>query len=105
MLTTMGRSSGRLRQNPLIYVEDGGSYHVVASFGGKPHNPDWYENLAAEPEVRVQVGDRVMDATARTLSADEKAAVWDKCVAMWPAYDEYQQKTDREFPVVAITPA
>jgi deazaflavin-dependent oxidoreductase (nitroreductase family) len=105
LLTTMGRSSGRLRQNPLIYVEDGGSYHVVASFGGKPHNPDWYENLAAEPEVRVQVGDRIMDATARTLSADEKAVVWDKCVAMWPAYDEYQQKTDREFPVVAITPA
>lgn len=105
LLTTMGRSSGRLRQNPLIYVEDGGAYHVVASFGGKPDNPDWYENLAAEPEVRIQVGDQVMDATARTLSAAEKAAVWDKCVDMWPDYDEYQKKTDRDFPVVAIKPS
>ena len=105
LLTTLGRKSGRLRQNPLIYIEDEGAYHVVASFGGKPHHPAWYLNLDAEPEVRIQVGDEVMDATARTLSADEKAAIWDRCLAMWPDYAEYQKKTDRDFPVVAITPA
>lgn len=104
VLTTMGRKSGKLRHNPLIYIEDSGNYHVVASFGGKPHHPAWYLNLDAEPEVRIQVGDQVMDATARTLPADEKSQLWEACVAMWPDYDEYQKKTERDFPVVEISP-
>jgi deazaflavin-dependent oxidoreductase (nitroreductase family) len=104
VLTTMGRKSGKLRRNALIYVEDAGKYYVVASFGGKPHHPAWYFNLAAEPEVRIQVKDRVMDATAQTIEGTARQTVWPACVAMWPDYDAYQEKTDRQFPVVEITP-
>jgi deazaflavin-dependent oxidoreductase (nitroreductase family) len=104
VLTTMGRKSGKLRRNALIYVQDAGKYYVVASFGGKPDHPAWYLNLDDEPEVRIQVKDRVMDATAQTLQGAEREAIWPKCVEMWPDYAEYQTKTDRQFPVVEVTP-
>ena len=105
VLTTLGRSSGRLRRNALIYVERDGRYFVVASFGGKPDHPAWYLNLEAEPEVRVQVRDRVMDATTRTLEGAERDAIMPALLEMWPDYATYQEKTDRLFPVVEITPA
>lgn len=104
VLTTLGRKSRKLRHNALIYVEDGGRYYLVASFGGHPQHPAWYLNLVDEPDVRIQVKDRVMDAEARTLEGDRREAILAKATEMWPDYAEYQTKTDRLFPVVEITP-
>ena len=102
ILTTKGRKSGETRKNPLIYQEHDGDYLIVASKGGWPHPPVWYLNLEAEPEVEVQVkGDR-FKARARTATPDEKPEMWKKMVATWPAYAEYQEKTDREIPVVVL---
>src|SRR4051812_48223771 len=100
LLTTTGRRSGEQRTTPLIYGRDGDAYVIVASKGGSPEPPAWYLNLSAEPEVEVQVlGDR-FKARARTATADEKPGLWEKMVAEWPSYDEYQEKTEREIPVV-----
>lgn len=102
LLTTTGRRSGEQRTTPLIYGRDGDSYVIVASKGGSSEPPAWYLNLSAEPEVEVQVlGDR-FKARARTAGADEKPALWEKMVAEWPSYDEYQDKTEREIPVVVL---
>jgi deazaflavin-dependent oxidoreductase (nitroreductase family) len=102
LLTTTGRKSGQARTTPLIYGSDGEALLVVASKGGSDEPPAWYLNLSQEPRVEVQVkGDRFR-AHARTASAAEKPALWEKMVAEWPSYDEYQQKTDREIPVVVL---
>jgi deazaflavin-dependent oxidoreductase (nitroreductase family) len=102
ILGTRGRKSGELRKTPLIYQEHDGDYLVVASKGGAPKPPAWYLNLEADPEVEVQVkGDR-FKARARTAGADEKPEMWKKMAAAWPAYDDYQRKTDREIPVVVL---
>lgn len=102
LLTTTGRKSGQLRTTPLIYGRDGDSLMIVASKGGSDEPPAWYLNLSTNPEVEVQVkGDR-FKARARTADAAEKPALWEKMVAEWPSYDEYQQKTDREIPVVVL---
>lgn len=76
----------------------------MASAGGAPDHPFWYRNLLAHPEVRVQVGTKVTQAVARTVDAAEKARFWPLMTAIWPAYDDYARKTDRDIPVVAITP-
>ena len=104
VLTTMGRRSGKLRHNALIYVENGGKYYLVASFGGKPEHPAWYLNLVDEPEVRIQVKDRVMDAVATTLEGQAREAALAQATEMWPDYAEYQTRTDREIPVFVLTP-
>jgi deazaflavin-dependent oxidoreductase (nitroreductase family) len=102
ILTTKGRKSGETRKNPLIYQEHDGDYLVVASKGGWDKPPGWYLNLEANPDVGVQVkGDR-FDARARTATPEEKPEMWKKMAATWPAYDEYQEKTDREIPVVVL---
>jgi deazaflavin-dependent oxidoreductase (nitroreductase family) len=102
ILTTTGRRSGEQRSTPLIYGKHGDDYVVVASKGGAPEHPGWYLNLSEQPEVTVQVlGDR-FKARARTASPDEKAPLWQLMTAEWPPYDEYQQKTDREIPVVVL---
>ncbi|MBW8486150.1 nitroreductase family deazaflavin-dependent oxidoreductase [Actinomadura parmotrematis] len=102
LLTTTGRRSGEPRTTPLIYQEDGDDHVVVASKGGDPKHPLWYENLSADPKVRVQVRDEVFDARARTATAEERPRLWAKMAATWPAYDEYQAKTDREIPIVVL---
>ncbi|MFJ3201187.1 nitroreductase family deazaflavin-dependent oxidoreductase [Streptomyces sp. NPDC086989] len=102
LLTTVGRVSGNAVRTPLIYGEADGRYLVVASKGGDPEHPLWYKNLTAHPEVRIQVGPKVLQGTARTASSEERAAYWPVMVKHWPAYDEYQGKTDREIPVVVI---
>jgi deazaflavin-dependent oxidoreductase (nitroreductase family) len=102
ILTTTGRSSGEERLAPLIYGEHGGAFLVVASKGGAPDHPAWYKNLAANPKVRVRVGGEVFDATARDATPDERPDVWQIMTKEWPAYDEYQTKTDREIPVVVL---
>jgi len=102
ILTTTGHRSGQSRSTPLIYGTHGDDYVVVASKGGAPANPAWYLNLDADPEVEVQVrGDR-FKAHARTATAEEKPELWSTMTASWPAYDEYQAKTDREIPVVVL---
>jgi deazaflavin-dependent oxidoreductase (nitroreductase family) len=103
VLTTTGRRSGQLRRNALIYGRDGEDYLIVASRGGDDHDPLWYRNLVADPHVSVQVGADRFDATARTASTEEKRRWWLTMAAIWPAYDEYQAKTDRDIPVVVLT--
>lgn len=104
LLTTTRRTSGTEYTTPLIYGEDGRDYIVVASKGGADEHPDWYLNLQEDPNVRIQVADRVMDATARTASSDEKARLWPMMTRIWPDYDDYAKKTDRDIPVVVLTP-
>jgi deazaflavin-dependent oxidoreductase (nitroreductase family) len=102
LLTTTGRRSGQARTTPLIYGRDGDRYVVVASRGGAPQHPAWYENLAAHPEVTVQVMADRFKARARTASAAERPALWKTMAAIWPPYDEYQAKTSRTIPVVVL---
>ncbi|SDJ95828.1 deazaflavin-dependent oxidoreductase, nitroreductase family [Nonomuraea maritima] len=102
LLTTKGRKSGKSYTTPLIYQRFGDDYLVVASKGGAPEHPQWYQNLVADPEVEVQVrGDR-FTARARTAASEERPGMWRVMAATWPPYDEYQQKTDREIPVVVL---
>jgi deazaflavin-dependent oxidoreductase (nitroreductase family) len=102
ILTTTGRRSGKSRSTPLIYAKHDEDYVVVASKGGAPAHPSWYLNLSAAPEVIVQVlGDR-FKAKAHTASPHEKPELWRLMTKEWPPYDEYQQKTDREIPVVVL---
>ncbi len=102
LLTTTGRRSGRPLQLPLIYGQEGGRYLVVASRGGAPDHPDWYKNLVAHPEVHVQVKADRFVAKARTATGAEKPALWDLMAKIWPAYNDYQTKTDRPIPVVIL---
>ncbi|MCX4386431.1 nitroreductase family deazaflavin-dependent oxidoreductase [Micromonospora peucetia] len=102
LLTTRGRRSGKLRRTALIYGRDGDAYLVVASQGGDPKHPAWYLNLLDEPLVEVQVGGERFTARARTATAREKPRMWSTMAAAWPAYDDYQAKTDREIPVVVL---
>jgi deazaflavin-dependent oxidoreductase (nitroreductase family) len=102
LLTTKGRKSGEPREHPLIYQRDGDNHVVVASKGGADEHPLWYQNLVEDPNVEVQVlGDR-FKARARTATAEERERLWPVMTAAWPAYDEYQEKTDREIPVVIL---
>jgi deazaflavin-dependent oxidoreductase (nitroreductase family) len=102
ILTTTGRKSGEKRSTPLIYQPYGDAYLLVASKGGDSDHPLWYQNLQADPEVELQVkGDRFR-ARARTATPEEKPDMWRVMTATWPAYDEYQKKTDRDIPVVVI---
>ncbi len=102
LLTTRGRSTGKLRRTALIYGKDGDRYLVVASNGGSKPHPDWYQNLAADPHVSVQVGDDTFEATAKTATARQKPKLWDQMVTIWPDYEKYQTKTEREIPVVIL---
>ncbi|MER5453847.1 nitroreductase family deazaflavin-dependent oxidoreductase [Micromonospora sp. NPDC002389] len=102
LLTTRGRRSGALRRTALIYGRHGDAYVVVASQGGAPRHPAWYLNLLADPEAQVQVAAERFTARARTATPEEKARLWPDMVAIWPAYDDYQTKTDRDIPVVVL---
>ncbi|MCZ7420666.1 MULTISPECIES: nitroreductase family deazaflavin-dependent oxidoreductase [unclassified Micromonospora] len=102
LLTTRGRRSGALRRTALIYGRSGDAYAVVASQGGAPQHPAWYLNLLAEPRVEVQVGADRFTARARPATPEEKARLWPVMTAVWPAYDDYQAKTDRDIPVVLL---
>jgi len=105
LLTTTGRSSGEERTTPLIHRLDGDRYIVVASKGGAPEDPDWFANMEADPEAEVQVlSDRVPGRMSIALGA-ERARLWGHMVEVWPDYESYQAKTDREIPVVVLTPS
>ncbi|MCC2321444.1 nitroreductase family deazaflavin-dependent oxidoreductase [Cellulomonas xiejunii] len=104
VLTTLGAKSGKLRKTPLMRVEHDGQYAVVASKGGAPEHPTWFHNLVANPRVELQDGPVKKDYDAHLATGDERATWWQRAVATWPAYDEYQTKTDREIPVFVLTP-
>ena len=102
LLTTTGRKSGRRHVTPLIYQTDGDAVLVVASKGGAISPPEWFRNLEADPDVEVQIWGEKFPARARVATPEEKPAMWEKMTKVWPAYDEYQLKTDREIPVVVL---
>jgi deazaflavin-dependent oxidoreductase (nitroreductase family) len=102
ILTTTGRRSGQPRPTPLIYGVHDGDYLVVASKGGSDEPPAWYRNLTENPEVEVQVAGERFPARARTAGPDEKPGLWREMAAIWPAYDDYQQRTARAIPVVVL---
>ncbi|MFC4374417.1 nitroreductase family deazaflavin-dependent oxidoreductase [Nocardia halotolerans] len=104
LLTTKGAKTGKLRKTPLMRVEHDGEYAVVASLGGAPNNPVWYYNIKAEPHVELRDGEVNKDYTAREVVGEEKALWWERAVAVWPDYAEYQKKTDRQIPVFVLTP-
>ncbi|TGN79339.1 nitroreductase family deazaflavin-dependent oxidoreductase [Streptomyces bauhiniae] len=105
ILTTRGNRSGKIRKTPLMRVEHDGKYAVVASVGGAPKHPVWYFNVKADPTVELQDGPEKREMRAREVKGDEKAHWWERAVAAYPPYAEYQQKTDREIPVFVLEPA
>lgn len=105
VLTMRGHRSGKVRKAGVMRVEHDGSYAAVASKGGDPQNPGWYYNLIAGPEVDVRDGTEVRHMRAREVQGDERATWWARAVEVWPAYDDYQAKTEREIPVFVLEPA
>jgi F420H(2)-dependent quinone reductase len=104
LLTTRGAKTGKLRKVPLMRVEDEGHYAIVASLGGAPKHPVWYYNVKAEPLVELQDGTETSDFKAREVTDEEKAIWWERAVAAYPDYAEYQKKTTREIPVFVLEP-
>ncbi len=105
IITTRGNKSGKIRKMALMRVEHGGEYALVASKGGAPEHPVWYYNLKADPTaVMIQDGPEPFDAEVRELSGAEREQWWERAVAAYPPYAEYQQKTDRQIPVFLASP-
>jgi F420H(2)-dependent quinone reductase len=102
ILTSKGAKSGKIRKTALMRVVHGGTYAVVASLGGAPKHPVWYFNLLSHPHVELQDGPLKQDLTAREVTGTEKATWWDRAVAAFPDYAEYQKKTDRQIPVFVL---
>lgn len=99
VMTTVGHKSGKVRKVPLMRVEHEGEYAIVASKGGAPAHPGWYHNLVANPSIKMQDGPAPFDTEVRIVTGAERAAWWERSVAAFPPYAEYQEKTDREIPV------
>ena len=104
LLTTIGAKTGKVRKTPLMRVEHDGEYAIVASLGGAPKHPVWYHNVKAHPQVELQDGTITKDYEAREVVGDDKAVWWERAVAAWPDYANYQKKTDRQIPVFVLTP-
>ncbi|MFF0286690.1 nitroreductase family deazaflavin-dependent oxidoreductase [Streptomyces sp. NPDC005262] len=105
ILTTRGAKSGKIRKTPLMRVEHDGAYAVVASLGGAPRHPVWYHNITADPRVELQDGPLRQDMNAREVTGDEKRVWWERAVEAFPDYADYQEKTDRQIPVLVLEPA
>lgn len=105
LVTTRGNKTGKLRKTPLMRVEHDGEYALVGSQGGLPRHPVWYHNLKADPEaVTIQDGPEPFDVRVRELTGDERVAWWERAIAAYPPYAEYQQRTERQIPVFVATP-
>ena len=102
LMTMRGAKSGKVRKVPVMRVEHEGTYAAVASMGGAPKNPVWYHNLVANPRVELQDGPVRREVTAREVHGDEKALWWERAVAAYPDYANYQQRTDRQIPVFVL---
>ena len=105
LLTTVGSKTGEAHTVPLLYLRDEDDVIIIASWGGRPSNPQWYGNLVAEPNVQVQVLGEVIDVVARTANPIERARLWPMIEAAYDGYTEYQSRTDRQIPVVILTKA
>lgn len=103
LLSTVGRSSGQERTTPLIHRTDGDRWVIVASKGGAPAHPAWYENLLANPDATIEVLGETVPVRASAAEGEERARLWSLMSEAWPAYDDYQGKTEREIPVVVLT--
>ena len=103
LLTTKGRKSGQDRTTPLIHRSDDDRWVLVASKGGWPANPAWYENLLANPDATIEVKDQTVPVRASTAEGEERERLWSLMTEVWPAYDEYQARTTREIPVVVLS--
>ena len=104
LLITTGRKTGKERTSPLLYLEDGENLVVVGSVGGAPKHPAWYWNLKANPEARVQIQDRTLRVRAEEAEGEEKRRLWRRVVEMYPPYEDYQRRTEREIPVFVLRP-
>ena len=102
LLNTVGRKTGRKRTSPLLYVMDGEDFVIIASKGGAPTHPAWYLNLKANPDATVEVGDREVRVRAEEVDSEEKVRLWQKMVEMYPTYDDYKTKTEREIPLLVL---
>jgi len=102
LLTTTGRTTGEARTTPLIYGRDGDLVVIVASKGGAPDDPGWYRNLRAHADAELQIRDEVFRARARDAEGEERERLWRLMAELWPAYDAYQAKTERQIPVVVL---
>jgi len=104
IITNLGASSGKIRKTPVMRVEHDGRYALVASQGGAPTHPLWYHNIVAHPLVELQDGPAKRDMIAREVTGDERAEWWDRALAAYPPYADYQKKTDRQIPVFVLEP-
>jgi deazaflavin-dependent oxidoreductase (nitroreductase family) len=102
LLSTTGRASGQERTTPLIHRTDDGHWVVVASKGGAPDHPSWFKNLQANPQATIQVKGEVIPVRASVAEGEERERLWRLMTEDWPAYDDYQRRTDREIPVVVF---
>ncbi|MHA7133570.1 nitroreductase family deazaflavin-dependent oxidoreductase [Oerskovia turbata] len=102
ILWTLGAKSGKIRKTPLMRVEHDGAYAVVASLGGAPQHPVWYHNVVADPHVELQDGPERHDYTAREVTGEEKALWWKRAVEAYPDYADYQERTERQIPVLVL---
>jgi F420H(2)-dependent quinone reductase len=105
LLDHVGRKSGQRRTTPLMYMDDGDDLVIVASRGGSPKHPAWWLNLRDNPRTTVQVGGEKREVTARQAGPEEKARLWPGLVELYPDYEAYQRKTDRDIPVIILSPA
>jgi deazaflavin-dependent oxidoreductase (nitroreductase family) len=103
LLTTKGRSSGAPRTTPLIHRAEDGHWVVVASKGGAPKNPDWMENLLADPDAEIELPGEQIAVHADVAEGEERERLWKLMTEVWPAYDEYQQHTERQIPIVVLS--
>lgn len=104
IMTTVGHRSGKVRKVPLMKVEHGGEYAIIGSKGGAPEDPAWVANLKADPNVTIQDGPEPFDAVVRLVDGEERAAWWERAVAAFPPYADYEAKTDRTIPVYIASP-
>lgn len=104
LLTTVGAKSGKTRVNPMMYLDEGGRRYVFASKAGAPTNPDWFYNLVANPDVTIEVGTDTLDVVATPVEDEERARVYAVQASRYPGFAEYEDKTDRAIPVVALDP-
>ena len=105
LLVTTGRKSGQRRTTVLLYLEDGGRHVIIASNGGTATHPAWWLNLQANPEATVEIGGRKIHVRATEARGEEKARLWQRLVRMYPSYEDYQKRTDREIPVILLEPS
>lgn len=104
ILHSIGAKSGQVRESPMMYLRDGERILVFASKAGAPTNPDWYHTLKANPEARIEIGDEVLDVRAEELPRAERDEKYAEQAALYPGFADYEAKTDRVIPVVALTP-